>query len=200
MAKKRIKVRVTFNEKVLGTASSNPEIHKEFIASKGPNAISLEEEIAALGPEIVEGKLQSVFPRMDDGRPMYWDYQIKGSYKDACGMLARLPDTQSKKLRAYKKIIDGLIFVFPRRIPINLPEGGKIGSCQRPLRITTMQGERVALANSEVVPEGSWIEYETLLLDDTYEKCLIEWLDYGALRGFGQWRNSGTGRFSYEIL
>ena len=27
-----------------------------------------------------------------------------------------------------------------------------------------------------------------------------EWLDYGALRGIGQWRNSGKGRYTYEIL
>lgn len=28
----------------------------------------------------------------------------------------------------------------------------------------------------------------------------MEWLDYGKLRGLGQWRNSGKGRFTYEIL
>jgi len=33
-----------------------------------------------------------------------------------------------------------------------------------------------------------------------YETALREWLDYGKLKGFGQWRNSGKGRFSYEII
>lgn len=28
----------------------------------------------------------------------------------------------------------------------------------------------------------------------------MEWLDYGKLRGLGQWRNSGKGRFTYELL
>jgi hypothetical protein len=28
---------------------------------------------------------------------------------------------------------------------------------------------------------------------------LKEWLDYGALRGLGQWRNAGYGAFTYEV-
>ena len=35
------------------------------------------------------------------------------------------------------------------------------------------------------------------LLDDSHEKAVREWLDYGILRGIGQWRNSGKGRFTY---
>lgn len=27
-----------------------------------------------------------------------------------------------------------------------------------------------------------------------------EWLDYGALKGMGQWRNSGRGRFVWEEI
>ena len=30
-----------------------------------------------------------------------------------------------------------------------------------------------------------------------YKKVVREWLDYGQLRGIGQWRNSGKGRFTY---
>lgn len=35
---KEIKVKATFNERILGTASGNPELHSEFIASKAPDA------------------------------------------------------------------------------------------------------------------------------------------------------------------
>ena len=28
----------------------------------------------------------------------------------------------------------------------------------------------------------------------------MECLDYGKLRGLSQWRNSGKGRFTYEVL
>jgi hypothetical protein len=27
-----------------------------------------------------------------------------------------------------------------------------------------------------------------------------EWLDYGELRGLGQWRNSGKGKFKWEEI
>ena len=35
---KTLKVKVTTTEEILGTASSNTEIHEEFIASKAPDA------------------------------------------------------------------------------------------------------------------------------------------------------------------
>ena len=105
------------------------------------------------------------------------------------------PDAQ---FQAYKKIIDGLIFVGPRQIPLIL--SGEMTECQRPLRAQTAQGERVSLANSEQIPAGSTCEFEITCMDDAHEKAVMEWLDYGKLRGLGQWRNSGKGRFTYEIL
>ena len=197
---KTIKVRVTYTEELLGTASSNPDIHHDFVASKAPDAKSVEEEVAAIGAEAVEEKAMTVFPKTDDGDPFTWDYQWKGFFKDSCGMLRRVDGTESKKLKAYKKEIDGLVFVSPRRIPLVLPEGEEIGNCQRPLRAQTMQGERIALANSETAPIGTTQEFEIVMLKDELEKVVIEWLDYGKLHGTGQWRNSGKGRFEYEIL
>jgi len=61
------------------------------------------------------------------------------------------------------------------------------------------QGERIALARSETCPAGTQMWFTVTCLWD-YEKLLTEWLDYGRLRGLGQWRNSGKGRFTYEIL
>lgn len=43
-------------------------------------------------------------------------------------------------------------------------------------------------------------EIEVLCMDDSHEKAVLEWLNYGAMRGIGQWRNSGKGRFTYEVL
>ena len=106
------------------------------------------------------------------------------------------PCNESSKLTAYKKVIDGLIFVQPRTIPLNTTE--PISLCQRPLRAQTAQGERVALSISESVSAGSTIEFEVVCLSDEHEKAVREWLDYGYLRGIGQWRNSGKGRFSWE--
>jgi hypothetical protein len=193
---KEIKVKLTFLEEVLGTASADKEIHGKFIASKAPDAPSREEEIEALGAEEVIEKSMTVFPRNADGKPIFWDYQIKGFFKDACGMLRKVPNSASSKIKAYKKEIDGLIFVKEREIPIIFD--GEIGSCQRPLRAQTAQGERVALANSETVPAGSTIEFTIQLMCDTHEKAVREWLDYGVFRGIGQWRNSGKGKFEWS--
>lgn len=193
-----MKVRVTFTEALLGTWPSNENVARDFIASKAPDAATVEDEIAAIGVDAVAEKGKTVFPRVD-GKPVLYDYQIKGFFKDSCGMLARVKSTKSSSLKAYKKIIDGLIFVEPRCIPIHV--NGEIGECQRPLRAQTAQGERVSLAMSEKIPTGSSIEFEITLFDEKAHKdAVLEWLDYGRLRGIGQWRNSGKGRFSYEVL
>lgn len=200
---KELKVRVTFLEASLGLASGNKEIHSDYIASKAPNARSKKEEIEAIGLEEYEEKQMTVFPRTADGQPMFWDYQVKGFFKDCCGALQRCKgediSKESCKLKAYKKVIDGCIFVSPRKIPIDM-HGGEMGTMQRPLRAATAQGERIALATSETVPAGSTIEFTVLCLSDAYEKVVIEWLDYGILRGLSQWRNAGYGRFTYELL
>lgn len=204
---KKIHVTATFIEPLLGTAPKNEEIYRDFIGSKAPDASTVEDEVAAIGADAVTEKGMTVFPRNAGGKPIIWDYQIKGFFKDACGMLSRVGGksedgkkkkvNESSKLTAYKKIIDGLIFVTPRQIPILFD--GEIGTCQRPLRAQTMQGERVSLAISEEIPDGAKIEFDVVCLSDEHEAAVKEWLDYGILRGLGQWRNSGKGRFVCEI-
>ena len=63
-----------------------------------------------------------------------------------------------------------------------------------------MQGERVALAMSEEIPAGATLDFDVECMDDNHTKAVIEWLDYGIRRGIGQWRNSGKGRFLYDLL
>ena len=199
---KEMRVRLTFTEEVLGMGNSDPNIHEEFIASKAPDAPSREEEVEALGVDEVIEKSKTIFPK-EDGKAFVWDYQIKGLFKDACGMLRYVSNSKSKKLTAYKKKIDGLIFIKERKSFFMDANGNYItefGSCQRPLRAQTMQGERVTLSNSETIPEGSNIEFTIQTLDDTLIPAIKEWLNYGMLRGFGQWRNSGKGKFSWEEI
>ena len=205
---KKLIAELTTIEPMLGTSPSNETIYRDFIGSKAPDAATVEDEVAALGADAVADKGMTVFPCNDEGKPFLWDYQIKGAFKDACQMLARVggkdPETgkkiktanESSKLTAYKKIIDGLIFVFPRRIPIDFD--GEIGVCERPLRAQTAQGERVALASSEQIPEGAKLRIEVVCMNDDHVAAVREWLDYGFLRGLGQWRNSGMGRFVWR--
>lgn len=206
---KEIKIRITFTEEVLGSSPANEQIYKDYIASKAPDAATLEEEIEAVGVEEVTDKAMTIFPKMADGTPFIYDYQIRGFFKEMAGILKKIPHTESSKISAHKKLIDNYIFVSPRQIPLDL-HGYRMDICQRPLRAQTAQGERIALAMSETVPAGTSCEFNvTMTLEGEakkgkeavdYETALKEWLDYGKLKGFGQWRNSGKGLFTYEII
>lgn len=192
---KTIKVRATYIEDVLGSGSANPKIHSEFIASKAPDAPSMKEEVEAIGVEAMEEKQKTVFSKDDNGNPFLWDYQIKGFFKGTCGFLRSIEGTSSSKIKNYKKKLDGLLFIEPRRVALKMPEGSQIGDCQRSLRAQTMQGDRVALANSESCAAGTEMEFTVRILDEGLEKFVREALDYGEYSGIGQWRNSGKGRF-----
>lgn len=199
----KMRVKLTFIDEVLGTASSDPEIHRSYIASKGPDALTIEEELETLTVDEVTEKGMTIFSKDKDGNPVLWNYQIRGFFKSACSAMRTIKDSKSSKLKAYKKQIDLRIFVFAdandranRMIPIRVE--GDVGNCQRPLRAQTMQGERVALANSESIPAGSSIEFDIVMLDPNDKAMIEEWLDYGSLNGIGQWRNSGKGAFTWE--
>ena len=202
---KTIRVKLTFLESILGTSPNNSEIYTEFIGSKAPDAPSLKEEVEALGDDVVAEKGTTVFPRDDDGTPIFWAYQIEGFFKGTCGFLRSVPKTESSKVKAYKKTIDGRIFVFGEKGEDN-PTGRKIrinnafpmGLLQRPLRAQTAQGERISLACSEEIPAGAWVEFNIMMLNDEDEKLVREWLDFGEYNGIGQWRNAGKGRFKWE--
>ena len=206
---KKIRVRITTFEPWLGTSPANKEIYRDYIASRSPDAATIEEEVEAVGVDEVVEQGMTIFPKDENGVPFIWDYQIKGMFKDSCGMLQKATGkdeagkkkkavNESSKLTSYKKIIDGLIFPQPRRIPISFD--GEITICERPLRAQTPKGERIALSISEQIPAGATIEFDVLMLNEDLEKAIIEWLEYGALRGLGQWRNSGMGRFNYELI
>jgi hypothetical protein len=192
-----LKIRLTLLEEMLGTKAANKDVFADFIASKAPDDDLRRQELDTA--EHREEAGTTIFHRMQDKIGIY-DYQIKGFFKDACGALRNADGTRSKELKAYKTRIDGLVFVYPRFIFINLPGTEKIGICERPLRAETAQGPRIALARSETAPIGSTLEVEIKLLADSLEKTVVEWLDYGQMRGLGQWRNSSKGRFKWEVI
>lgn len=193
-----IKVKLTLIEDLLGTASGNKELYADYIATKAPTADMVEQEIDEFNPELAMEKAMTIFPRKADGTPFLYDYQFKGFLKDSAGVLRKVTGTACSKVKAYKKEIDGLVFPRPRKIEINM--AGEMGICERPLRAATPMGERVALSISESIPAGSTLEFEIGYMTDNMRDLIMECLDYGVLRGLGQWRNSGKGRFTYEIL
>jgi len=207
-----VKIDLTFTEPILGTAPGDPEIYEEVILDRAKKAGAHpdeKEELESL-PNAKEeiDQHSTVFHKDENGAPFLYDYQIKGFFKDACGMLARVKDTESSKIKAYKKVIDGLVFVFPRRISLILPPSESLSfydrswspAIQRPARGQTQQGERIFLLRSETCPTNSKINFAVKLLDPKIKTLLKEWLEYGAFRGIGQWRNGSFGRFSYAIV
>lgn len=193
-----LKVKLTLLEEMLGTAPPDPEVYRAYIASKAPDAATVEDEVASLGVDAAADSKMTIFHRDRDGRPFLLDYQVRGYFKEACMMLRMIPTKKSATLKTYKRVIDGLILVDEHIIHIDL--AGEVGCCQRTLRAETMQGPRTALASSETVPAGSSLTFTVRCLHDDHVKYVKEWLDYGKYHGLGQWRNSGKGKFTWELL
>lgn len=191
-------VTFTYTEPLLGTVPKDPEIYATHIQGR---AADLGDEAAAEELATVESTEEKGWTGFHilDGKPILYDYAIKGFFKEACGALRRVPGTKSHNLTAYRKIIDGLVFVTPRQIPLDC-NGTAMGILERPLRAQTAKGERVALARSDTCPLGTTMTFTVTILGVVTEAQLREWLDYGALSGMGQWRSGGYGRFTYELV
>ena len=216
------RIRLTFTDEVLGSQPGSKTEFDGFFRDRAARTLSEEgvkvdpetgEQSAYSADEIdelldlerdgieVEDALmrgKTVFPRDKQGRPCMYGYQIKGAFKDACGMLRRVKSSRSIKLKAYKKVIDGLIWVNERTVPFQFD--GEMGVCSRPLRATTPQGERVAIACSETIPEGASLEFTVTCLEPDFWPVVEEWLTYFGMRGIGQWRNSGKGTCAWEYV
>ena len=189
------KVTLSFIEPLLGAVSKDKNVYASHILTRA--ALTDEqaaEELASV--EHVEEKGWTGFHTNESG-PFLYNYVIKGFFKDACGMLRRVPGTRSSKLSAFKKVIDGLVFIKPRQIPLIV--NGELGVLERPLRAQTAQGDRVTVARSDTAPVGSSITFKVGVLGVVTPGLLVEWLDYGQLRGLGQWRNGEYGAFEYTL-
>ena len=190
---KELNVKLTFTDPILGSLPGNKEVFQSFVQAKAPVPDDAEVEAIDVEQEIAQG--MTVFPKRD-GKPFLYDYQIKGMFKNACQVLRRVDGTESAKIKAFKKEIDGLVFFKERE---NFYEfDGEMTTLERPLRAQTAQGERVSLAMSECIPEGATVSFTVQILADKLDPAVREWLDYGKYNGLGQWHNSGKGRFVWE--
>lgn len=101
---KEIKVRITFTEPILGTSPANPDVYREFIGSKSPEALSVEDEVAALGADAVAEKAMTVFPRTEDGPPVPLRLPNQGILQ---GYLRRSPQGQGHGQREDQGLQEG---------------------------------------------------------------------------------------------
>lgn len=131
----------------------------------------------------------------DDKGLFIYDYMIKGFIKSALEVLQVSGIT--KKIPAYKKWCDQLIFVYPRRLHFGMEKPSAM--LERPLRAMTAQGPRVSLARSDTIVEGTQLSFEVVIINNDKglkPELLADIFDYGSFVGLGQWRGSGGyGRF-----
>jgi hypothetical protein len=68
---------------------------------------------------------------------------------------------------------------------------------QRSLRAKTAQGPRISLAKSEVLEAGTVFDFEIQVLKNSplKENHIEQLLNFGQLKGLGQWRNAKFGQF-----
>jgi hypothetical protein len=182
-----------------------------------------EEEFAAhqaANPAEVIKKQTTVFPRNTDGKLIEgmpvdarfcYDYQWGGFLKESLQLGTEIGEKAMGKLSKWtiRKAVASMVFIAERRIPFMFD--GKpiteVGMLERPLRAQTPQGERICLARSEAIPAGTTVEFTLTWFENNNTKSTqrinedaLTWgLDYGKFKGFGQWRNGGYGRFTYEM-
>jgi hypothetical protein len=219
----KLKIKVTYVEPLLGSSNNNPYILEEHRKAGISEMKLAEEQVAIKAPaksaDVAEAeadealtKQTTVFPRNPDGSIFRWDYQIRGYFKEAINVGIETGAEEVGELSKWtiKKAVDSYLFITERRVNLLNADGTpcqKVGLLERPLRAETMQGTRICLSRSEVLPEGTnytctinWlpsVKNKKTLIDEG----VIRWaLDYGMLKGEGQWRNGGFGRFTYEIL
>lgn len=215
MTKETLSVLVTFTEPALGTANANPELHKEHIASRSPDAAKIQEEIEALPAEEQLEKATTVFPQ-EDGHPFSWDYQIRGFFKGQIATLVEIDEPCAKNLTkwTFKRAVDTMLFVTPRRSFFLKPDGTRLDQADiktntRPMRVSTMRGDRVCLATSQELPPGTQLAFTVTWIVNASapaakgrlrinRELIVAALDLGEFYGFSQWRGGGFGRCTWK--
>lgn len=206
------KYRLTGITPLMGSQPANPDVRTAYIESKAPDpTAATDEENRMLLRETLDEKTLTVFLR-DPGKKdalLILDYTILGYLKGAIDILK-----EQNHVKAAAGKVDKYIFAAPRKLYIT--KGGKPifeedSVLERPLRAKTAQGDRVALTASELIEDPWEIEVELTLLPNPAAKTeggskAITWavieqaLALGRMKGIGQWRNGGYGRFTYERI
>ncbi len=188
------KLTITLITPLLGS-QPQANVASEFIARRNGFESLPEDEIETLPDALDKGT--TVFHKSERGEPILFDYAIKGFLKNAAKVMNGQVTGGVKNL---KSKVNDQVFITPRQVVLHLPAGGEITYLERPLRAETPQGPRVALARSEMIPEGVTISCGLTVLGDVLSETILrELLDYGYHCGIGQWRNGGWGRFTYVL-
>jgi hypothetical protein len=182
--------------KILGTAPT-VDVYTGHVATKiREHSDYSEEEAEARGVEEaetidhIEGKGLTGFHSGEHGLFLY-EYMINGFLKSAIESITEA-GVIPKKIPAYKKWIDRLIHIEPRRIYLGKTEPD--GILERPLRAQTRQGDRVTVTASEFLEPPLDIKFTVGVMKNSKGlnwDALMAAFDYAAIVGLAQWRGSG---------
>jgi len=163
----------------------------------------LKEELKTV--EDLEKKGHTGFMKDEEGIFIF-NYMIKGVIKAACEVC--MATGVIDKITAYKKWIDLLVFVNPRKLRFYTTEDlttflkDPDDSLSRSLRVMFRTGPRTTVMKSDLVKAGRYLTFTVDVLKNKKglnRDSVEQILDYGKLVGIGQWRGSGGyGRF--EII
>ena len=186
MKSTKINVKIRFIEKFLGTAP-DPEVYQKYIASLAPEGTDTRDEVETL--DAIEERGTTRFHKDEQGLFIF-NYMIVGFLKEAGNTLK-----EQLSIKALKSKIEQFCFVSPRRISLNKSEPD--GVFERPKRVNGLMGPQSTLGRSEYINPGNEIEFSINLLNnkDVKPDDIKEILEYGQLKGLGQWRNGGYGAF-----
>lgn len=191
-------VNIQFTERLLASSPADPEIYKQFIASRARAEQDTGDEVTSLPAAEQEKIGWSVF-HIDEKGVFLFDYQLRGFLKEAATAIT------GKGITAIKSKIDKWVFVFPRKIHLMRDDAhikNPDGVFERPLRAMTAQGPRVTPKRSDYV-EGRVSLAATIkvlpLGKEISEDILRSWLEYGAMQGLGEFRNGSFGRFEFAL-
>jgi hypothetical protein len=211
---KYYKIEVELLTEILGTVSKNEDTYKYHAQDKARKEAlkygqelteeQVQAEMATIQEQFIKEKGWSGF-HWYEGTPVLWDYVIKGYMKEAIEGCRRFSGSECSKLTAYKKLVAQAVFVYPMLIDLSTPDmpasPQEMATLSRSLRAQTAQGERVTLAKSDALRPGTKFEFELWIGSNKLNKPVLEeiFLEYGKLKGFGQWRSGGKGRFKATL-
>lgn len=191
-AKEKVNVTIKLTEDMLGTVAKNKEIYSTYIESKKPNNIE-ESEVDTVSEELEKSGWTGF--HSDEKGLFIYNYMVKGFLKNAGNILKEVIG-----VKALRSKINDYVFIHPRRIYLNKKEPD--GVIERPIRVMTLQGPRVALIKSDYVKINTLLDFEITLIKhkEITTDIIIELLKYGEEMGLGQFRNGGYGSFTIEKI
>jgi hypothetical protein len=207
------KITLDYQELLLGTVPLNKDVYTDFVAQKAIDAGAITAATAA--EEVVD--VQEIADRgrtgflTDEHGAYVLDYYVKGFLKETANVLKDQiapmhqrkkkdgTETEAKGIMAMKSKVENCLFVTPRKLYFTAqPDMQMVKSVlERPIRAQTAMGPRVSLISSDALENASLTFVLKILKNNEIgPEQVKELLAFGELRGQGQWRSGGYGRFT----